>query len=520
MSKKALGILALSLCSFFSTVAAKTSRFARVNKRKIAQLEKRAALEEGFKRFSTLDLITSAQQESATLTRDALSESWSERNKQKLDRDTERGRYAHMYPMPAWPQAMQCFVGNHSLTAAYTYQHRASAFDEAGSVVDPSVLRFGGERKLRDLLLASKMVTDSGASAGSGHEFLEDLAAQPMPFQSVHDKHVISFSYTLGMFENKLQLGLVVPLQQQIRTIRLIPEVTTSAQAALRDRSVEVDSSALNNWLFREYYGLSVTDMMEDIIRQRNMIYQERLSQASVGEVSFFAALNFFPWRLDRWTVSGEVIVPGVKSVDWSRFYPFIPESQGVISGRFSTGFVGRKTLIGSPHFKASFQVYAPASIVRRVPRMVTATSASYLPETEVYGDGVLFDPLTDISEPETVVADFASQTVLSYVRPGFVANVRAGSVITPFISPLIEADFYYSFTLRGSDELRAGLSTADWYTQALLSKPYRAEHRLGCALVYAPNKNISITCGVEGVVAGRNVPIEIALAASISGAW
>jgi len=503
-------------------VAGREKRADRIKAHKETRSLVRADLDAKFKKARTIDSIAAAQQESRLLSRQALVSAWAQREKEKLDRHTAWGNFAHVYMAPDWDLSMQRFYGNHSTSLEYTYSYLSHGFNEAGDVVDSSMVRFGKNPTLSDISLASKLSLTDNATPAAGCEFLRDLAHTELPFQASLSTHECALGYQLGLFDNRLQVGVRVPLRQYVRSLRVVPELTSSVQAKLRGRDASEDSNdtAPYNGVFRSYYGLSISAMMADVAAQQNMIFREHLTHSAVGDISFFTTLNFFPWRLDRWTVSAELIVPAEKEVDNRYFYPVVPESRGFLSGKVSTGFMGRQTIVGAPHLMVSCQVYVPTSVKTRVPRIITAAGVAAFPENELFGQDLSFDPTRNINAPECTIADFASKTAVASMRPGFALDFRVGTVLHPFVSPLVECDVYYHFHMRGSDELRAGLSASDWYTKPLESVAYRAQHRLGVSLAYQPTSHVLLRAGINGVVAGRSMPLEVVGNASVGWSW
>ncbi len=509
------------LTSVANSLVARDSRAERLKIHKETRAQVRADADVKFKKARTIDSIAAAQQENRVLSREALVSAWAQREKEKVHRHTSWGQYAHVFMAPQWETSMQRFFGSHMATVEYSYAHVSRGFNDAGEIVDNSVVRFGKQAQLRDILLASKIMSTPSTLPAAGGEFLEQLSSLDIPFQSSLDTHECALNYQIGFANNRFQIGVHVPLRHQVRTIRSIPYLMPSQQTLLNDRDAETDNPQVaRNEIFRSLYGVSVPAMIEDVIQRKNMVYREYLRQASVGDMSFFATLNFFPWRLDRWSVSAELIVPGKKDVDTNYFYPIIPESRGFLSAKMSTGFVGRKTMIGAPHLMASCQIYIPTDVKMRVPRMVSLVGDATLPSTEVFSQEVTFNEPPTFKIPECSIPDFASHTAVATLRPGFALDFRVGSVIHPFISPLIECDVYYHFHMRGSDEVRSELSVSDWYPEALASVPYRAQHRIGLSVIYQPTAHLSLKGGISGVVAGRSMPLDVTGTASIGWSW
>jgi|GEM_PF-2925615 len=514
VTKKLLLVLLSGIV--FSAVGEPT-RGDRMKKRKEVREHIRADVERLYKKGRVLDEIAHAQQQNEILTRDALVAGWDQRTVDSLKKHESRGRFAHVYTAPALPEALHRFWGTHCALVEYGLSYVGNGFNEDGSVVDSSVVRFGKEPLISDIVLASKMSALETATPGAGCEFLQDLVATPIHFQASVTTHECALSYSLGMARNRVQMGVRVPVRHQIRSLRTIPQLTSSTQALLRDRTFGADD-VIRNDIFRDFYGLSVRDMIIDVISRKNMRYVESLSHTSLGDVSLFATVNFFPWRLDRWTISVECIIPGKTEIDGMMFYPLMPSSDGGMSIKVSTGFVGRKTAMGALYMTLAGRYYVPVTLNRRVPRMVTLSEASSLPSSEVYGDEINFEPLLTTVVAETSLADFAAQTALASLRPGFGLDVRVGSVIQPFASPLVQVDMYYQLHMRGSDELRAGLSRNEWNTDALASPVNRSQHSIGMACTYQPTQHLSLRAGLQGVVAGRSLPLELRVSFGLMG--
>jgi hypothetical protein len=500
----------------FSAVGEPT-RGDRMKKRKEVRQHIRADVERLYRKGRVLDEIAHAQQENEILTREALVAGWAQRAVDALKKHESRGRFAHVYTAPAVPEALHRFWGTHCASVEYALSYVGNGFNEDGTVVDSSVVRFGKEPLVSDIVLASKMSVLETARPGAGCEFLQDLVATPIHFQASVTTHECAISYSLGMARNRIQMGVRVPVRHQIRSLRTIPQLTSSTQALLRDRTLDLDD-VIRNDIFRDFYGLSVRDMIIDVLGRKNMQYGELVSHTSLGDVSFFTTVNFFPWRLDRWTFSIECMVPGETTIDGTIFYPLMPSSDGGVSIKLSSGFIGRKTVLGSPYMTVAGRYYLPVTLNRRVPRMVSLSEASSLPSSEVYGDEINFEPLLTTVVAETSLADFAGQTAVASLRPGFGLDVRVGSVLRPFASPLLQVDMYYYLHMRGSDELRAGLSRNEWNTDALASPVNRSQHSIGMACTYQPTQHLSLRAGLQGVVAGRSLPLELRVSFGLTG--
>ncbi|MDQ5940652.1 MAG: hypothetical protein QG632_378, partial [Candidatus Dependentiae bacterium] len=283
--------------------------------------------------------------------------------------------------------------------------------------------------------------------------------------------------------------------------------LSSSVRSLLRTAT---DDEPLRNAQFRGFYGVSVAAMIKDVIAQKNMIYRERLTHSSFGDISVLAAMHAAPLGVERWSWSAELLIPSEKTIETAYFYPLIPESLGCLSARISTGIIGKMTVFGSPYVTASGQVYFSSAINCRVPRLVTVTAATALPETEVFGGELSFFPVATFSTPETTLPDFAGQTTTAKVRPGFVFDFQAGSIIHPSISPLAQLDLYYHVRLREPDQFGDGLLPSVWYTTALVSSAGRVAHSLGASLAYQPTSSLLVRAGFEGVVAGCSVPVEV----------
>jgi hypothetical protein len=510
-------VLVLMSGVVFSVVSKPETRTERMQKRKEAREQIRESVERVYKKGRVLDEIAYAQQENHVLTREASVAGWEQRTADRLKKDEMRGRFAHTYTAPVVPAALHRFWGTHCASVQYGVSYVGNGFNSDGAVVDSSVVRFGKEPLVSDLLLASKMSLREGARSGAGCEFLQDLATTPIHFQAAVTTHECAVSYSLGMARNRVQIGACIPILHQIRSLRMLPQLTSSTQALLRDRSFDEEDVVRNN-IFRDFYGLSVRDMVHDVISRKNMRYQESVSHTSLGDVSLFAMVNFFPWRLDRWTVSVECIVPGSTTIDGTVFYPLMPSSDGGISIKVSSSIVGRKTLFGAPYMTVASRYYLPVTVNRRVPRMVSLVDASSLPSTEVFGTEVTFLPSVTTVITETALPDFAAQTAVVALRPGFGLDVRFGSVVKPFLSPALQIDIYYHLHMRGSDELRAELSRDEWNTDALLSPVHRSQHSLGLACTYQPTQSVTLRAGVKGVVGGRSMPLELVAFVGLSG--
>ncbi len=463
------------------------------------------------------DDIAAAEREGLVLTRQALVASWKAQEEARIEADVVLGRYAHVYCEPLWQKALRRFDGTCSVAADYSFSYLANGYDGEGDLVNSAVVRFGKQPVLSDILVASALSNHSNATPGVGYEFLQDLSGTQIPIQASIFTHECELSCLIGFAKNAFQIGVRLPLRQQFRTISIVPTLTNSMRSLLRTTT---DAEPLRNGQFRDFYGVSVAAMIEDVIAEKNMIYRENHSRSSIGDISFVAAMHTAPMGVERLSWSAELLVPGERVIEDSYFYSLVPESLGCLSARISSGLIAKKTAFGSPYVSVSGQAYFSSSINYRVPRIISLTGANALPEKEVFGAELSFFPVVTLSVPETTIADFAAQITTTNVRPGFVFCFQTGSVIHPFASPLLQLDVYYRLRLQGANEVGNGLSPFVWNTSALVSSKRRAAHVLGASLVYQPTSSVLVRAGFEGVVAGRSVPVEVTVGLSVGGSF
>jgi len=454
----------------------------------------------------------------------SLMNAWSEQEKRRVEQDKARGCFAHVYAQPTWQSALNRFDGSQFLGVTYTQAYELNGFDAQGTSVNSSVVRFGAQPTFGDICLASKIATQvftatpTLGSPAQGSEYLTQMVNTPIPFVASITTSEYALSYTAGFFNNQLQCGLRVPVQQQCRELEVVPGLNSVIQTDLS--SLQLGTNTFNNQNFRAWYGVSIPAMIQDVVQQKGMRYRANLSQVAVGDMSFFVTVHQKAPGVERWSLSFEALVPGDKGIANDYFYPLLPESFGCVSGRVTAGMLSEKTAIGLLHMMTGLQVYMPSKVFMRVPRIAQATNVITMPAAEVFGADVHFSPRFSYAVPETTVADFADTVTEVSYQPGAIAEVRFGNVINPFISPLMQLDVYYRFKARTANTLSDELTQSLWYSQALITAGFRTQHFIGFNWTYQPSRHCMVRAGAEAVVGGRSAAQEVRMTVALSGAF
>ena len=168
----------------------------------------------------------------------------------------------------------------------------------------------------------------------------------------------------------------------------------------------------------------------------------------------------------------------------------------------------------------AAVTVAFPATVRRRVPRQVTLSNVSILPESELFGQELTFDGLRNINEPETPIAAFAQQTTSVTMRPGSMAEVRGGFIVMPFTHHAMQLDTYYHFSVQAGDELHKSMPAELWFSDALTRHGVRTQHQVGTQLTYQPNAHLQVRLGLLATLGGTHAPMMWSGTASLSYEW
>lgn len=506
-------VLAILLCC--SSLLAQNTRAERAQQRIVAQETRR--LESAQRRTATRvkEYLYSARRKADLLARTAAVEAWQDRLAQKYESDLSFGKYAHLYSVPAWPKALSFFNSPVQVGVEYSARRASRCCDESGSYTDMSYLVFGSQPKVKDVLLASAMTLKDGVTADAQNEFVEDLAATPLLFTASHIEREVALSCALGMKDNALTLGIRLPFIEQVRTLRVWPNVDTATRTLIR----EGDDGARNT-KFREYYGIDVATFFQDVIERKGMRFDERIAQFDVGDLVMYATASLFPQRVERWQVGAQFTLPTASLPDIHNFYPLQIGNGGFWAAKAHAGVMGTKKSFGSPHGMVALTIGFPATVTRRVPRRVVKSTAVSELTDELFGQDITMSPIRTVDEPETTIAAFAQQTAQVSLRPGIVVDFRCGTVIEPLVTHGLQADLYYHLQVKGGNKFYKSLPDAEWYTEPLVRDGLHIAHSTGCSILYQPDAHMSVRCGLEGTFAGVRTPLWFGATTSLSYEW
>lgn len=474
--------------------------------RKLAKAtERKASLVEGY--------INEERRKGALLARTAAIEAWRDRVEQQYKKDISFGKYAHLYPVPAWPRPLQFFSSPNQCMIEYQISRANRSFTPRGGVRDVAALVVGDAPKISNFLWASARAAESGVTPSFGAEFLSDLADTELVFAASHVARQMNLSYALSFRSNTITLGIEMPFIEKMRHMRVWPNTTEAVRDQLR--SEEAAGALQVNDKFRRLYGVDVHAFIEDVMAYKGMRFDQHVHQFSVGDTELFGTINFFPQRLERWQIGASLTIPTAKKTDDRFFYPLQLGNGGFVDLKGYASVLGKKSKVGYAHAMASVTYGLPATVTRRMPRYVTYANRS----AEIYGSEIS-GTASQTSEPETTISAFAQQTTQVTLRPGAQVDLRFGSVIQPFVSEAVQADIYYHVHIAFADELHKGLAAELWYTDDLISDTAASQHQVGVQLSVQPDANFQFRCGLLGTLGGTSAPMTWVGTASLSCEW
>ena len=314
--------LVLSICGISCVYGQQVSRAERIQARVVAQEMQRLETAQKRKSGTVAHTIHSARRHADVLARSAAIAAWQERSEQQYESDISFGKYAHLYPIPAWPIALQFFNSRYKCDAQYTLSRANRCFTGSGSLVDIAHLTLGESPEIKDILLASSLALESDATPAAGHEFLADLARTPLIFSASHVTRQLDLSYAVSLRNNSITFGARIPLVEKMRHMRVWPDVDDTARSYLRDRTVDEVTGVVRNNVFRELYGINVTTYIQDILEQKGMRFEPHVHQFSVGDIELFGTATIFSFWVERWQVGAQLTLPIAKQTDERFFYP------------------------------------------------------------------------------------------------------------------------------------------------------------------------------------------------------
>jgi len=435
-------------------------------------------------------------------------ENWKEYRVACTEYKRSKGRYAHLYPVPEWGDAMRLSYSAHCFSLNMSYERAGSAVDASGDIVDFSVLELTEQPSVGDILFVSRLVSEQLATVDDDHKYFSNLDNMSIDFSAWQEERRGSFSYMFSMLNNSVGFGVVVPIVEQLRHISIYPILSDVMQDSLADSTI--------NDVFRRKYGSSVSSFIKDILKKKGMKYRKNMSKTSFDDIQFFCNVVMKSKGIERCVVGVSLAVPCADRCDKVLFFAPRIGNGGFLSTQLFAGLLLKKRGHIWPHVRIACDIAFPSTVKRRVPRIVSASGS--LPSAVVMKDSVTFTGT--VEKVETEIPAFASEIKAVTIQPGFRCSLGAGVVIMPFISRLGQLDLSYKYSVQGGLLVHGNLPVNLWNVKALKRTSYTSAHVVQAMYEYQPDERVHLQLGLYGTISGRYVPLKYGGTCGIRYEW
>ena len=416
-----------------------------------------------------------------------------------------------------WPLIEQYSEHGHQLGAHYGCEIESSMFDEHGGIVDCSVGDLTESPKFEEMLLTSKLVGTGALQQFSDKKaYVIDLANTPVTFKVWRQQQQVALSYAYTLLGGHLTLGAAMPMVAAKREMTYRTEVTDAVRSQL-EKGIPTTG---RNADFVSLYGYDADGFFDDILRKKNMRFEQTHRITTIGDLELFgyAAMR---WRfIERLQLGASLTLPYAKKRDLSVFHPAHAGNGGFVMMRGHANIVFKKKWLGYPHFSCAIEMGMPASVARRVPKIITVAAGGSLPSDLATVKLVKPKVAGDISEPESTIPELSQHITSLSLQPGVKTSFRFGTVILPCTSRCIQADLAYELSFKTGDRLHGKAASDEWYMKPFSSQPHQVIHRLHGALVYQPVDHVHWHIGGFATVMGQSTAQRYGWRAGLSCQW
>ncbi len=442
------------------------------------------------------------------------------------------------------------------------------AFNSTGDVVDPSVL-FSGDRilTLSDISIIARMhgrsLTDhvppaadnkSGAwidrtteapaalddelkelqsvSANPGIDLaaafrahrraLAYLADKKLVFNSKMREPFFTLSYQASLFDNKVSLGLEVPLMYRMQEVEMVNSFTQEDNAILQKESKFAKTqSYIQDNFFASYPG-GYQEFYRELLRQKNLSSEQKIpGRIGIGDITFNISR-----RLDKnyWSlglVGCGLTVPSATQPLKDYVWPNEVGNGGFFEVRPYAAFYWQSSRMLNPHFSGEIKYRFSNRVNRRVSKRITFDAVSKATNIAAkdlpLGSNLIFVNNSFENEPESKCPAFAEKEAQVELKKGPGIIIRVGNIFDQAFTSSGYFDVYYQAVYKFSDSLDLKFNDASYDIMALKEKSESFSQEIHCTYVYRYLDTFNVEFKWNFAFAGRLALRTCGLSAAIT---
>lgn len=408
-----------------------------------------------------------------------------------------------VYALPQWPFHALFYRADDLFQITVTFDAASQSYSATGRTQNLSQLVFGKcPILIRDILLVSALAEDGKVGSGGLPDAADfaTLAQQPVIFNASTYKIGASFNYARHFCENRLSVGLEIPVVFRKNQLRLTNRLKNDVQEKLTPTE--------NGGKFK---NKTLKQLLIDILDAHGITYKQNNSRTGLGDIILFADYDFPTTVLEHFIIGVKIVAPTSRGRSFERLWdPELGNNGFALFGCYGSGFLKVHQFF-NPHVHMSLQLGFGNSFNMRVPKCITFDGSdtgrfsTLLPDNSIpFSSNLFLLKDTPFQRLDTCVREFAGNCRRVKVTRGPEFFLRAGNVIEKFFFKGGFLDIYYDLLVKGKNYLGKRCEQ-DFDARIWTKNSDVIEHRLGVDFSYQCDEKVRLTVGGSYVFAGKN---------------
>lgn len=304
----------------------------------------------------------------------------------------------------------------------------------------------------------------------------------------------------------------------------------------LRSSATDPDLDVMLCNFFQQVTGIK-DFFLSGILAQKGITFEQRQRKTGIGDVSLFTFVDFaaISQHLDAMQTGVNLVIPAGGKASPDTVWDLVLGNGGAFQVElFANTLFRTNSSALNPNIRLVGQFSAPFTSKRRVPKCkqqdagrtaLTPTLARSigLIVPEAFQNGFFID---DFAEFDTTVLELADQAVRTRTRYGSRLVLGLGNYFYHVFNLGFRLGVLYEFMYKGKDSVCLKPEKCDpcdsgtFNTKLLESRTKQQAHTIAWELAYKFDNLVELTMGSQHVIAGKNVPRNQEIFASLTAAF
>lgn len=492
---------------------------------------------------------------------------WCKKKKYEHKTGVSHQERGDCYLHPYWPAYSQFFSGLDLFQLTFEYDTATQSYSSHGKTAD--VFNVGCKKsvKLKDILLASKLVSNGKLKTSAGfvnpqllkdNHYLGFMADLPIIFDGNQDFFRFNVNWARNYWDGDVSVGVLLPFAIRHLSMKIkgcIPD-DIKAKIANVERGLKADGQPLildkdhpeqeatnstvadkrldqttiiqkmQSFQFNQLYG-SFQEFVLSILKAKNIDLYRNTTSLELGDISFYSHLNIHSRYYKEGLVGLQLVLPSAQRTDGFALFDPAVGNNGTTQLSAFLSFVWDYRWWCNPHIHMTGSYSFPAHVRMRVPRLLEQGKNTYPARELILGKDLQYTDQA-FMELDSSVKGFADTTSRVRVSAAPELFLRLGNVIEHAGLKRAFLDFYYDFFVRGrSSHSRSVLETSVATGERVIctgfslnDRTWEVYHRLGADWSYQFNQKYRSRLGAFYTLAGANTPKKFGISMQLSAAF